>query len=433
MRYMLLMFRTKNFSSFKNDVVLDLRKTSFREHPNHVFNYKDFSLLKTVAIFGPNASGKSNLISALSTFEDFIINQMFKKLEDKDFDSDLSLNKNISMEPFLLTNKVDNEIEFEIIFGNNDYLYQYGYSVEKTKILTEWLFINNELVFERDKDNKNLVFGQKYIGLLKMYDKVRDDRLYISILDYFAVEDELRDIMDKFKEFFYSKFNIYFELLLESSVKGKAMSLNFHENLLQNEPFRQKVSEYIRKIDVGIKEIIIDEEIITSRRTGKEEKRLIIKAVHSIYDEVGNIIGEEAFDLKYESSGTIRFLSFIQEILRIIDNGGVFIVDEMSSRLHPLLTKFIVDIFQSKINKKNAQLIFTTHDVTLMNKDQFRRDEVVFVDKDDKGKSTVYSLADLGVRPDATFNKDYFRGKFGAIPIVDYFLLSDSGEKKWQD
>lgn len=422
------MFRANNFSSFKEDVVLDLRKTSYRQHPNHIFEYKNFNLLKTIAIYGANASGKSNLISALSNFEDFIINQMFNNLDDKELGSDLAISKKISMEPFLLTNKVNPTIEFEMIFANGDYLYQYGYSVEDSKINSEWLYIDNELVFERTKDDKKLEYGEKYIDLLRKYEKVREDRLYISILDYFAIEDKLRDIIDNFKEFFQSKFNIYFELLLESSVKGKVLSLSFREELIKNDLFRQKVSEYIRKIDVGIKEIIVDEEILTSKRTGKEEKKTVLKAIHDIYDNEGNIIGEEAFDLKHESSGTLRFISFIQEILRIMDKGGVFIVDEMSSRLHPLITKFIIDMFQSKVNKTNAQLIFTTHDVTLMNKDQFRRDEVVLVDKNREGASTVYSLADLDIRPDATFNKEYFKGKFGAIPIVDYFLFSNNGD-----
>ena len=103
----------------------------------------------------------------------------------------------------------------------------------------------------------------------------------------------------------------------------------------------------------------------------------------------------------------------------MIDKGGVFIVDEMSARLHPLLTKLIVDIFQASSNTK-AQLIFTTHDISLLNNNQFRRDEVVFVDKNEHGESSLYALSDLKVREDATFSKDYLQGKYGAIPIFNY-------------
>lgn len=146
-----------------------------------------------------------------------------------------------------------------------------------------------------------------------------------------------------------------------------------------------------------------------------------------MYDDDGNVIGNKLLDLYFESSGTLRFFSFIQEILDIMNYGGVFIVDGLSSRLHPLLTKFIVDLFQSDSNYK-TQLIFTTHDTNLMNKDQFRRDEIAFIDKNDRGISRIYTLSDLDIRKDALFEKYYFNGKYGAIPIIKSFSTSDCGE-----
>lgn len=160
-------------------------------------------------------------------------------------------------------------------------------------------------------------------------------------------------------------------------------------------------------------------ETILNERTGKKKKEKVVRTVHDIYDEAGNVVGEKLFDLRQESTGTLRFLAYIQNIIEMISRGGVFIVDEMSARLHPLLTKLIVDIFCSSQNKK-AQLIFTTHDISLLNYNQFRRDEVVFVDKNERGESTLYALSDLKVREDATFSKDYLQGKYGAIPIFNY-------------
>lgn len=104
------------------------------------------------------------------------------------------------------------------------------------------------------------------------------------------------------------------------------------------------------------------------------------------------------------------------------EKGGVFVVDEISARLHPLLTKLIIDIFQDSKNTK-AQLIFTTHDISLLKKEQFRRDEVIFIDKNLRGESSLYSLSDLKVRDDATFHKEYLQGKYGAIPIFNYNAL----------
>jgi AAA15 family ATPase/GTPase len=118
----------------------------------------------------------------------------------------------------------------------------------------------------------------------------------------------------------------------------------------------------------------------------------------------------------------------------MIEEGGIFIVDEMSARLHPILTKFIVDLYQSERNKK-AQLIFTTHDISLMNRQQFRRDEIAFVDKNKKGESSIFTLADIKPRSDASFSKDYMFGKYGAIPIIDEQSLNVGmvGNWLWED
>ena len=153
-----------------------------------------------------------------------------------------------------------------------------------------------------------------------------------------------------------------------------------------------------------------------------------------MYDANGSVVREEFFNLDMESSGTIRYFSFIQYILDIIEDGGVFIVDELSARLHPILTKFIVDLFQGKKNKE-AQLIFTTHDISLMNRKQLRRDEIAFVEKNERGESSLYTLADIKARSDASFSKDYMSGKYGAIPVIDENYLNNEmvGEWLWQD
>lgn len=423
---MLIMFRTKNFTSFKDDVVLDLRRTSFREHPNHVFKCGDEELLKTIVIYGSNASGKSNLISALSTFERIMLSQFFQDKEIDDITNEIKSDlPKLRLQPFLLSEKPVSEIEFEIIFSYKNCLFQYGYSIENSKICSEWLFIDKEKVFEREKDVSKVSYGKTYETILKDYARLREDRLYLAILDYFVTDNYLRYKIDIFKEFFNSKFNVYFELIFESSIKGLSPIIGMHEVFLADDAFRKSVSEYVRKIDVGIKDIVIEKEIVFNKQTGEKEEKPVARALHNVYDSNGNIVSEKTFDFSYESSGTLRFISYIQDILTMLDGGGVFIVDELSSRLHPLLTKFIVDLFQSRLNKSNAQLIFTTHDTSIMNSDQFRRDEIVFIDKNAAGVSSLYSLSDLQIRQDASFNRDYFRGKYGAIPIIEDIFKVD--------
>lgn len=417
---MLIMFRVKNFTSFREDVVLDMRATGFKQHPSHVVAHGDFRLLKTAAIYGANASGKSNLISALFRFRQYILKQLFQdKWEEASIEESDALRGTITMEPFLLTGQVERCIEMEMIFSNNDVLYQYGFSFEDTNVLSEWLLIDDELVFDRKK--RVFEYGKKYKTLLKDYRKFRDDRLYLSVLDYFAT-GSMKDSIDNFKSFFQTKLNIHFELFLESSVKGTMGMLGLSKRLVEDAMFRMKVAEYIRRIDVGIVDLTVVEESKHSK-TGEISEISVVKPVHEKYDTNGNKNGTEVFEWRQESTGTLRFLSFIQSILILLEKGGVFIIDKLSSRLHPLLTKFIVDIFQSNVNVNNAQLIFTTHDTSILNKEQFRRDEILFVEKNKRGESSLYSLADLKpesktVRQDATYNKDYFNGKYGAIPII---------------
>lgn len=414
---MLVMFRCKNFSSFLDEVVLDMRATSYTQHPTHIINQGSFKLLKTLAIYGANASGKSNLISAMYWFERIIFGHLFQENSSEHFNDEFEdSNKLSTIQPFLLSEHVDPCIEFEMIFIHHNKLFQYGFSIKESLIVSEWLSIDNAPVFDRDI-SKGILFGKKYETQLKNFKKYREDRLYLSVLDYFSTDD-VKEAVDSFKDFFRTRFNVHFELILESSIKGTVDSWSHSKRLVQDDVFRAKVAEYIRKIDVGIEDIIIEQDWVLNKKRGLKEQEPLIKTIHPVFNEDAIRVGSKTFDLAQESSGTLRFLSFIQEILILIERGGVFVIDELSARLHPLLTKFIVDLFQSDKNTNQAQLIFTTHDTSILNKEQFRRDEILFVDKNAQGASSIYSLADLKtVRQDATYNKDYFNGKYGAIPI----------------
>jgi len=316
-------------------------------------------------------------------------------------------------------NESDEKIEFEIVFYN-EFLFQYGFSIQKGVILNEWLEVDEALVFNREKTN--LKYGSMYEDQLREFSKYREDRLYIGVLDYFISEDPLKKIIKSFRSFFINQLNLYSELIIESTIKGLNIGLRYSNPLIEDDEFRKKVVTYVQKVDLGIDDIIIEEEMIKTSDTNEMKKIPVLKTVHNIYDEKNKVVDTKKFELSYESSGTLRFLSFIQQVLEIIEAGGVFIVDELSSRLHPILTKFIVELFTSSDNKK-GQLVFVTHDVSLMNKDQFRRDEIGLVDKNEKGESKFYTLYDLEVRKDASYDKDYFRGKYGAIPIVDSYNI----------
>ena len=414
---MLLMFKVKNYTSFKNESILDMRATAYVQHPNHVIHVNDkLGLLKATALYGANASGKSNFISAMFFFRQYIFSQFINKKENEDFEINDSAVK-MKLEPFGLLNDVNDASEFDIIFLHNDRQIQYGFECMPKEVLNEWLFIDDKKVFERT--GVELSFGNKYQKLLGAYKKLPAERLYIAVLEYFLDEEGRKQVLDDFISFFNEDYNVFTEILFESTVKGLAGMIGLSKKLVSDIEYRKKVERYLRLIDVGIKRLDVQTELIFDEQTGRKRKEEVVRTVHNIYDEDGNAVGEKLFDLRQESTGTLRFLAYIQNIIEMIADGGVFIVDEMSARLHPLLTKLIVDIFCSSQNQK-AQLIFTTHDISLLNNNQFRRDEVVFVDKNERGESSLYALSDLRVREDATFHKDYLQGKYGAIPIFNY-------------
>lgn len=417
---MLIMFKVKNHTSFKNESILDLRATSYTQHPTHIIKTStpNINVLKTTAIYGANASGKSNFISAMYFFKNYIFSQFISKNED--IMADGSTKESMLLEPFLLTDDKEVPSEFEIIFIHNNKQIQFGFECLKNKILNEWYYIDDKKVYERENENI-LTYGKPYSDKLAIYNKVPSERLYISVLEYFLEDTDKKEIIGDFIEFFSTEFNVFSEILFESSVKKIAGAATISKKLLEDKNFRKKVEEYLSKIDIGIKKLTVAT-IDHQKDNGKIIKQKIIKTVHDIYNDQGKVIGEKEFGLNQESTGTIRFLGYIQNVIEMINRGGVFIVDEMSARLHPLLTKLIVDIFQASKNE-SAQLIFTTHDISLLNHNQFRRDEVVFVDKNKMGESTLYALSDLKVREDATFNKDYLQGKYGAIPIFNYSEL----------
>ncbi|MDQ2085218.1 ATP-binding protein [Herbivorax sp. ANBcel31] len=415
---MLLMFKVKNYTSFKEEIFLDMRSTIYKQHPSHVLKIdENFGLLKTIAIYGANASGKSNLISAMFLFEQYIFQQFISNTKNTNTDFE-NKKTEVKLEPFLLTDHVNDVSEFEIVFHRNGNLIQYGFECTSKEVINEWYYINDKKVFERKKTEISL--GTKeYQKILKQYSKVPKERLYLSVLDYFLENKNKEIILKDFIDFFNNEYNVFFEIWFESSVKKVVGAVSLSNKLVNDKNFRLKVEQYLKKIDIGIKGLDIKLKTVIDENDGKEKRKKVVKTIHDIYDENGNIVGEKHFDLFQESTGTLRFLAYIQNIVELTENGGVFIVDELSARLHPLLTKLIIDIFQSSENKK-AQLIFTTHDVSLLNKEQFRRDEVVFVDKNYQGESKVYALSDRKIREDATFNKDYLQGKYGAIPIFKY-------------
>lgn len=430
---MLIMFRVKNFSSFRDEIILDMRAVSYKDMTSHVLGNGKNKAIKTLAIYGKNASGKSNLISAIYYFECFVYNQFFDAGNKNDEINIGDRMINVKRSTFKLSNPKNNESEFEILFKSNNQTIQYGFIIQdipqekRFEIKEEWLFADDKMVYERKNDR--IIMGKRYEKELNKIDRLGMDRLYIGALDYFA-KGEVKGIVDNLKNYLRYKFNVHFELILEGSVKGLISKVQISKRIVDDEKYKKVIEKFIKVADLGITGLSVEE---NNDENTKERYPYEVKTIHDVYDKNGNVVGQEKFELSMESSGTNRYISFIQYILNIIEDGGVFIVDELSARLHPALTKFIVDLFQSKLNT-SAQMIFTTHDLSLMNRKQFRRDEIAFVEKDKMGASNLYTLADIKARSDASFAKDYMAGKYGAIPVFTENAYEEmAGEWLWRD
>ena len=271
---MLLMFKVKNYTSFKNEAILDLRATSYVQHPSHVIHVNDkLGLLKATALYGANASGKSNLISAMFFFEQYIFSQFINKKENVDFEAG-EVGLKMKLEPFSLSDNVNHASEFDIIFLHNNRQIQYGFECTSEEVLNEWFFINDKKVFERT--GTELSFGSKYQKMLGAYKKLPAERLYIAVLEYFLEDEARKEILEDFVDFFSREYNVFTEILFESTVKGLAGMVGLSQKLVSNKAYRKRVEHYLRLVDVGIKRLDVQEEMILDERSGKKKKEKIM-------------------------------------------------------------------------------------------------------------------------------------------------------------
>lgn len=401
---MLVEFRVKNFLSIQDEQVLSLVASNDKEHLDSTFETenKKFRLLKSVAIYGANASGKSNIITAINTMIGIIQN---------------SINTQVGMvlpiTPFLLGNNNDEPSEFEITFFIDKVRYRYGFSATKEKIYSEWLLAYETRVaqtwFERNY-NKNTneytwKLGTKLKGrkeLLK--DSTRENALFLST----AVQLKYEQLTP-----------IFNHLLKITSTDFFGWSDGFQvtKNLYQNNKYKKEILNSLKSIDLDIENIVLEEMEFITKTEHIRDTYIFTQHLNRNNDII-------KFDFNVESTGTKKFFSMIGPLLDILSNGGVAFIDELELSFHPYLTKFVIDLFNNpKTNKNNAQLIFTTHETSVLNKDVFRKDQIYFCEK--KNKATqLYSLLEFKPRKDAqNWEKSYLGGRFGAVPFFSEFEL----------
>nr|WP_314994299.1 ATP-binding protein [uncultured Capnocytophaga sp.] len=408
-------FSFGNFRSFKEIQTLSLSKaplTSAKDmalESTHTFNYKDSAFLKTKAIYGANASGKSNVVKALDTF--------LKIVSDSVKD-----NKVLSlMNSFVSTETINQSAFFQMIFWIDEVRYRYGFEVKKGEITSEWLYGKEEkqelCYFIREDhaiteiDKTNFAEGVVYMNLAQQGGEGEEillpTNLFLTVLASFGFGKISKRIISNL-----SSINII------SGLSNPAMMSHAKEALGDA---RKKVFiiNMLKKGDTSISDlelIELDEGIDFE----KQKKSLLLV---SKKDFLGDSSHRTFPFEKYESEGTRKLFELSPYIYEAVKEGRPLVIDEFDARFHPMLTKRIVQLFNSEENRQ-TQFIFVTHDTSLLSNNLLRRDQIEFVEKDKEGASHLYSLAQInGIRAEDSFEKDYIHGKYGAIPLVDFSEL----------
>ncbi|MDO8749415.1 MAG: ATP-binding protein [Candidatus Omnitrophota bacterium] len=407
---MLIQFSVGNFKSFKDIATISLMATARKEHEEtNTFIAKDkLRLLKNAVIYGANASGKSNLIQAMRFVKSFVLFST-KDVTDK-----------IKVTRFKLSTETENQPStFEIIFMHERIRYRYGFQADKEKIHREWLFyvpIRKETrLFIREPDN--FTIGGHFKEGKGLKDKTRDNALFLSVVAQFN-----GPIAGKIFQWF-KKFKVL-TALTDTSY------LEFTLRKLQDTEFKNEIMKFTKFADLGIEDVGIEETKIriedlpdgikTKIKPDDELVDFKINAFHKKYDIDNKTFQLEKFDFDFEeSAGTKKFFAISAPILDTLKKGNVLVIDELDAKLHPILIKFLIELFNSRENNpNNAQLVFVSHNTNLFNRAIFRRDQIWLTEKNKYGATDLYSLVEYKVRNDASFEKDYIAGKYGAIPVV---------------
>ena len=404
---MLIQFNFKNFKSFREEAALDLSAARMTEFSDRVVTVGSEKILPIAAIYGANASGKSNIYNAFEYMSNYVADSFKYGDEEEKFEE-------FRPTPFLFdSTSADAESSFEVYFtlpgDKSERTYNYGFCINKEGVTEEWLnskaktarkystvFYRGTADDELDlsgfpkssRDNIQVAL-EKQVLIISLGAKLKVNKCK-AIRDWF-IANEFADFGDPFTNFF--------------------MSRRLPKGFVEDKNVQQKVVEYFASFDEHIKDFRIEK--VPQEGESKEE-RYKINALHKKIDsdEMAEI------PLGMESAGTLKMFALYPELQEVLEKGSVFFIDELNA----------------KININHAQLVFTTHDTWQLSNQLLRRDEIWFVEKDDRGVSTLYSLADFvdedgsRIRKDESYEKNYLIGKYGAIPTLKSIdIFKDEG------
>ncbi|MEK6244246.1 MAG: ATP-binding protein [Pseudomonadota bacterium] len=377
-------------------------------------------LLRSAVIYGANAAGKTNLLRALQFMQQLVVTSATFQEATR-----------VAHSPFRLSRKTTaSPSEFEVAFVDEGVRYEYGFSVDTNRVHKEWLIAYPrgrpqnwfERTFDAKKNTYEWQFSAKLKGSPRVWrDATRANALFLATATQLNSE-QLRAVFQWFQK----------KLVVIIATGASQLNVGLTFQLLEQPDGKQKLLKFVKAADLGIDDLslqrvplapmaAIDGNVVREPQPGGQIPSVMrVTSYHKASDSEQRV----AMDLGDESSGTQALFHSAGAWLNVLRNGEVILYDELDTSLHPLMTRFLIGLFHDKsTNPKNAQLVFTTHDTSLLDSEIFRRDQVWFIEKDKKGASRLYPLSDFSPRKDEKLERGYLRGRYGALPFIGELKL----------
>lgn len=421
---MLLEFSCANFRSINHKCTLSLVGQGIADEPknNFVLLNKKVKVLKTAALYGANSSGKSNVIRAFLAMMHHISDSV--KLNDND---------KLPYDPFRLSSTKKEPTFFELKFSYDDKVYRYGFEFDSEMIHGEWLYYSSigskteKVLFIRTKEGIGVEENQFPEGVNKE-ENTNSNRLFLSLCAQLGGTIS-RQILTQFAQIgvisgiYEQGYTDYSKTMLHRHLDGY-----------------DEASSFFRKMRLGFEAIETVEKDFDSSmlppdmpdvikaeffKAMQGRKNVNLYSCHKIYDKRGKVTGTVNFDIDEESEGTKKLIRLSGPIFSTLANGKILWVDELDAKMHPLISQYIVELFNNQAtNPHNAQLIFTTHDTHLLSTKLLRRDQIWFTEKDEMEQTDLYNMMDIELpdgskpRSDSNYERNYIAGRYGAIPYI---------------
>ncbi len=404
---MLCQFTFKNYKSYKDETTIEMQAENIEEFGETLIkNEKDNKkYLPITAIYGPNAGGKSNALEAMVCMIGMIVTPILSVKS-----STKTMTPKVT--PYKFSNK-DETTDFEVYYIVDDLQFKYNISYLEEQIINESLFVMKKnakrptKIFIREKNDINL-------GTELKKEKVKtNNNINIPFLSFLEISYDIKIIK------LATSFFLNTAVIDCGSDDFESYFLSYMCDI-QEGNFKKEFINLLCNMDIDISDYRIEK-----MESLKKEYKIFTK--HTVKDK------EYELNIWEESGGTVKLFALLPTIILSLKSGSLTIVDEMDAKLHPKLIKYIIELYKNKeINKKGAQLLISSHDLTTMNKDVYRRDEILFASKNSEDISELYSLYEIRdtngehIRATAAFNKQYIEGRYGADPYLQKIL-------KWEN